>query len=253
MTIHDTPGMLTCPLCGGLKYVLALGSGNTFHGELWSDSQTYYPMLPSYSPIQKCSHCGHYYFFDCGHFDIVTMIVEGEYVRLEQPSFWDTLFNDGKIEEKPKKSPSRLKAEKELKRMNDEACRNGFGKLSYSELVEAEKDILKGRLSAKHKKDFLLTALYAFNDLVSCRHHTGYGLDLLDEHERTRAREYALMLIDCLGEEETLTAELYREIGAFDKSIDLCRKLAAKEKDRDFLQQIMERAERQDTLVFQLT
>lgn len=58
------PIVLICPDCGGKKEVLNLASGNTFHGTLWSDTRRIYPMLPEVSPIQKCPHCGRYYFME---------------------------------------------------------------------------------------------------------------------------------------------------------------------------------------------
>lgn len=54
--------ILVCPKCNGTKSVLNLISGNTFSATYWSDCKNFYPMLPEVSPIQKCQHCGTYYF-----------------------------------------------------------------------------------------------------------------------------------------------------------------------------------------------
>ena len=54
--------ILICPYCKGEKPVLQLMSGNTFGGTQWSDLKSEYPMLPRPSVIQKCPHCGKYYF-----------------------------------------------------------------------------------------------------------------------------------------------------------------------------------------------
>ncbi len=43
---------------------MTLISGNTFGGTVWSDTRRHYPMLPEVSPIQKCPHCGKYYFIE---------------------------------------------------------------------------------------------------------------------------------------------------------------------------------------------
>ncbi len=56
--------ILSCPYCGGTKEVMTLISGNTFGGTVWSDTRRHYPMLPEVSPIQKCPHCGKYYFIE---------------------------------------------------------------------------------------------------------------------------------------------------------------------------------------------
>ena len=62
-----TPGkarFMICPHCGGEKEVLSLMSANTFDGHQWSDTRSKYPMRPQLSFIQKCPHCGKYFFVD---------------------------------------------------------------------------------------------------------------------------------------------------------------------------------------------
>lgn len=64
--------MLKCAYCGGIKLVLSLVSGNTFDGCQWSDTKGDYPMLPHVSMVQRCPHCGKYFFTsECkaGHSD----------------------------------------------------------------------------------------------------------------------------------------------------------------------------------------
>ena len=62
--IPGPANILSCPYCGGTKRVMSLVSGNTFGGTVWSDTRRHYPMLPEVSPIQKCPHCGKYYFIE---------------------------------------------------------------------------------------------------------------------------------------------------------------------------------------------
>ncbi|MDE7347172.1 MAG: hypothetical protein K2N48_10605 [Muribaculaceae bacterium] len=62
--IPGPANILGCPYCGGTKEVMSLVSGNTFGGTVWSDTRRHYPMLPEVSPIQKCPHCGRYYFIE---------------------------------------------------------------------------------------------------------------------------------------------------------------------------------------------
>lgn len=62
--IPGPANILGCPYCGGTKEVMSLVSGNTFGGTVWSDTRRHYPMLPEVSPIQKCPHCGKYYFIE---------------------------------------------------------------------------------------------------------------------------------------------------------------------------------------------
>lgn len=62
--IPGPANILSCPFCGGTKEVMSLVSGNTFGATVWSDTRRHYPMLPEVSPIQKCPHCGKYYFIE---------------------------------------------------------------------------------------------------------------------------------------------------------------------------------------------
>ena len=54
--------IISCPHCGGEKEIMSLMSGNTFGAEQWSDAKFIAPILPQPSPVQKCPHCGKYYF-----------------------------------------------------------------------------------------------------------------------------------------------------------------------------------------------
>ena len=60
--LPSNPRALTCPKCRGQKDVLSLMSGNTFGATYWSDTKREAPMLPEVSVVQKCPHCGYYYF-----------------------------------------------------------------------------------------------------------------------------------------------------------------------------------------------
>ncbi|MDE6019360.1 MAG: hypothetical protein K2G85_11190 [Muribaculaceae bacterium] len=62
--IPGPANIIGCPFCGGKKELMSLVSGNTFGGTVWSDTRRHYPMLPEVSPIQKCPHCGKYFFME---------------------------------------------------------------------------------------------------------------------------------------------------------------------------------------------
>lgn len=53
--------IVACPRCGTLAKVFSLISGNTFHGEYWTDGKAFYPMLPSPPAITRCKGCDNYY------------------------------------------------------------------------------------------------------------------------------------------------------------------------------------------------
>lgn len=54
--------ILICPFCKGEKPVLEPLFGHSLGGTLWSDTKTIYPAMPEISPVQRCPHCGKYYF-----------------------------------------------------------------------------------------------------------------------------------------------------------------------------------------------
>jgi len=54
--------IVKCPYCGEEKELMTLISGNTCGAEYWSDNKRIAHMLPSISPVQKCTKCGKYYF-----------------------------------------------------------------------------------------------------------------------------------------------------------------------------------------------
>lgn len=60
--LPGNPRVLTCPKCKGQKEIMTLMSGNTFGATYWSDTKREAPMLPKVSAVQKCPHCGYYYF-----------------------------------------------------------------------------------------------------------------------------------------------------------------------------------------------
>lgn len=246
MTFSDIPGKFTCPFCGGEKYVMALASGNTFSGEVWSDSRHFYPMLPNYSPIQKCPHCSHYFFEDDGHFEMAsTVAVNGKQVKVEWPSRF--AWRRDKDEEITK-TPEMIEMEELRKRIHEQVRKNRFGDLSYQELAEAEKDVMVEGISDDQRREYLITFLYALNDSKYGRARS--GKEYISDYYQARFRTVALALIDLFGEEKTITAELWRELGDFDKSIELCHSLITAGTDVQVVMQIMERAKAKDPDAF---
>ncbi len=54
--------ILTCPHCGKTKEIMHLQSGNISERKCWSDTKLEARMRPEASIVQKCPHCGKYYF-----------------------------------------------------------------------------------------------------------------------------------------------------------------------------------------------
>ena len=62
MFIPALAKILICPFCKGEKPVLEPLFGHSLGGTLWSDTKTIYPAMPEISMVQRCPHCGKYYF-----------------------------------------------------------------------------------------------------------------------------------------------------------------------------------------------
>ena len=242
MTFSDDCTQLTCPHCGEPKYLLALASGNTFEGEIWSDSRQWYPMLLTPSSIQKCPHCSHYFFYDDGNpKEIVMEVWENAWVT------W-RLFRNGSREKQPERSPEQLAQLEKEQKIQDDARKNRFGDLAYKEIEEAKNDLIDENCTEEHRKRYLLSFLFAYNDAQYGRAHS--KKEDIPEYYQERFREVAKDLIDLFGEEKTLTAELWRELGNFEKSIELCQSLIENGKDVGVVKQILERAQNQDSDAF---
>ena len=266
MIIDDNPVMLTCPLCGGHKYIQCLASGNTLGGRLWSDTKTYYPMLRQPSPVQRCSHCGGYYFFGNGkpqEVDLQKMeshprrphgLLHVDWEALKKAALrkYDNEPEPEGAEVKPAEGSRELSEEEmKIQKIRDEAWSNGFGTLSLEEVAEAEPFIMQKDMPEHRKEGYEMMYIHAYNDVRYGRDGTSAGTpgEKCDE----LFRRHALSLIGELGEEETLTAELWRELGEFGRCIELCgRLLQTAGEEKEIVKQILARAEKGDSGVFEL-
>lgn len=222
---------LTCPHCGGYKYIESILSGNTFRGTVWSDSKKDYPMLPSTSPIQRCPKCGAYYFYE-----------EGKPVDMNENEFRKTLtgikLSETDIEKQYRKA---------LNEWSDEACNNGFGHLNEQESREAYESLYSESLSKQKKSNLLVTRLYAFND-----EYLRGGNTLLPDLQ-TVQEDFIFKIINLYPNDTIYIAELYREIGQFEKAIELLHEVITPKLDEqsaDAAKKILEHAEKQDRSVF---
>lgn len=222
---------LTCPHCGRDKHIDSIMGGNTFRGTAWSDSKKDYPMLPSISPIQRCPKCGAYFFCE----DVVPFVMTEEEFRKRLK---DINLSESEIEKR---------YSKEQKKWFKEADNNGFGHLNEQESREAYESLYSESLSKQKKTDLLLTRLYAFND-----EYLRNGNTLLPDLQ-TVQEDFIYKIMELFPNDTVLIAELYREIGQFDKAIELLRGAISSEQDEksvEVAKKILEHAESQDRSVF---
>lgn len=163
--------ILVCPYCHGEKQVLQLMSGNTIGGTQWSDLKSVFPMLPRPSDIQKCPHCGKYYFLS----------------SVETKEGYD------------------ISSEK--------------GNLSYEQIKEALKQFTKDSLSVENEIDLRLLFVHIYNDTYQRESVSGH--DTPGSADKELFTSQVLRLIEIWDIEPLIKAELYREIGEFDKCVQI--------------------------------
>lgn len=235
MIISDVPEGLTCPHCGEVKYILTLLSGNSLGGKIWSDSRRIYPMMLRPSSIQRCPHCGKYFhILDCSHkpADIPSHIFE-----LRKPE-----------ESQAEKTPEELARKQREEKIRQEGYDNRFGELNYMEFIEAEPYIVTENATQERIIDYKLLYIYAYNDAK-------YGRFISEREDipvfyQQKFKEFAMDVIESYGEDEILSAELWRELGRFEQCIRNCEHLLEIGVDEGVVKQIMEKAKNQDADAF---
>ena len=223
---------LACPHCGRYKCMESIMGGNTFCGTAWSDSKKEYPMLPSISPIQRCPKCGAYFFYEEG--------MLGE--LMDENEFKKTLEGINLSQTEIEKQ-----YDKALSKWFKEADNNGFGHLNEQESREAYESLYSESLSKHKKTDLLLTRLYAFND-----EYLRNGNTMLPDLQ-TVQEDFIYKIIELFPNDIVLIAELYREMGQFEKAIELLRGAIASDLDEkgvEVAKKVLEHAENQDRSVF---
>lgn len=216
------PCRLTCPHCGAYKYIESIASGNTFWAVIWSDSKRDYPMLPTPSPVQRCPHCGGYFFHDDG-----------------KPSFkeegalggaFSGIFGKG----------GRPRSRREIQQ---EAEENGFGHLTEKESAEAYAALYSDKLKEGKKVSLLQVRLFAFNNEYLRNE------DTLPDELLPVQREFVEKLQKICKKRTIFVAELYREMGDFEKAVGMLSSYAGGE-DAEVARMILERARAKDRTVF---
>lgn len=226
------PNRLTCPHCGGYKYIESILSGNTFAATYWSDGKNDYPMMPSSSPIQRCPKCGRYFFYDDGQ----SFMMNEEAVKALHKSN-DLIKLKTMLEE----------TEKSWRQIHKEADSNGFGHLSEQESMEAFRALYSESLSKERKAEVLMTRLWAFND----EYLRGYNT--LPPEFNVVQEEFTTKLLELFPGDRQFCAEMYREMGEFGKAIEILKDILADDNakhDPEITRKILERAEAQDRTVF---
>ena len=225
---------LTCPHCGGHKYIESIMSGNTFRGTMWSDGKKDYPMLPSPSPIQICPKCGKYYFYE-----------DGKPLSMDFEAFKNAIKDKSRLDDAEIEKQYRIA----LRSWDKEAGVNGFGLLNEQESREAYAFLYSDSLPEQRKANVLITRLFSFNDEYLRMNNT-----LPDELQETQ-EEFISKIISQFANEKLFVAELYREVGQFEKAKELLTSFLESDIDEhsaSAAKKILDYAEKQDRTVFVL-
>lgn len=211
--------IVKCPYCGAKKELMSLVSGNTLRAEYWSDNKMSAPMLPQVSIVQKCPKCGKYYLY---------------YKQKEEYG-------------------------------EDESFERGSD-LSYGEWKEAYHQFCQ-ESTTLDKSDWAnvrMGLIHAYNDLITGRNDyiPDDFRDMLLSRERPVDAFVASVIGDFVREYDwskeknpLLKAELCREAGQFDKSMETLQSIKREELDdyeRGMYDDIKMRVEQKDIKVFRI-
>ena len=228
MTIGP-PEQLTCPMCGKDKYILSILSGNTFNATYWSDSKRVFPMLKQPSPIQRCPHCGAYFFYQ----DSAPHTVK----PADSPKWQKETENGTTIS-------------KEWKKVLDEA--KDFGELSFRQINEAFDSLYSENLSDQKKDQLLAEWLFLFNDEYGGRLYPDQVIDI-PEPLMKKQNTVLRILIQKYEGNALFVAEMYRELGEFDKCVEFVTPfLNSGSYETDIARQFIDHAKEGDRKVFRI-
>ncbi len=95
-----------------------------------------------------------------------------------------------------------------------------------------------------------MTFIFAYNDARYGR--AGTPKQEIPANDQDLFRRIAFRLVHLQNGDTILAAELWRELGEFDKSAAICGRLFSAGENPDVVRQILERAERHGPEVFQI-
>ena len=240
------PTRLICPHCGKAKHILSIASGNTFGATHWSDTKHDYPMLKSPSAVQRCPHCGGYFFYDDANpVECDPDALSEKRSALDWESDWPGDAGNVTISEKKDKR-------REWDRWK-EASANHFGELTFEEM-DAAFGNLYASADVKRQQTLLFMWLFAFNDT--------YGGRLEEPAPKCpqgilERRKFVVgELCRRFEGASLLLAELHREMGDFEACIRIAGEPTpevAPVMAKIISEQIIAHAKERDTAVFELS
>ena len=238
-----TPGppcKLTCPHCGGHKHIMSIASGNTFGGTIWSDSKRDFPMLPQPSLIQYCPHCGHYFFYEDGN----AKAVPSE--QRTPKNLWRTKTD------KDEQFQADNAQSDEWKMIREETYTNRFGELSFEQVDAAYDELSSESLTDERLNQLLFLWLFIFNDVYGGRGRVE-SVPVLSPALVQKHAEVLQKLINLNEGNSLFVAEMYRELGNYQKCIELTTALIQANNDGAAVaKQFQQHAKMGDCKVFPL-
>ena len=127
-----------------------------------------------------------------------------------------------------------------------------FGNLSFEQANDAFDELYNSKLEEENKMQLLFLWLYKYNDKYGGREGENCP-ERCPESIAERRAAIVDTLLDSQADNVLLCAELHREIGEFDKCIELATPLAdGKDFSAEVARKFIEHAKMEDSKVFQL-
>lgn len=244
------PIKLTCPYCGSKKYIESLSSGNTIGGIVWSDTKHEYPMLQEPSPIQKCTSCCNYYFYEDSQPQSLLRRLLNRFDDYMQ-SLFDELEESEESVEEIDDDEEMLSPQKE-RMIHIDLLNNGFGGLSFEEMDAAYDSLYSDDLSQERKKVLLYMWLYAFNDKYNGRKNKS-DCSNVSSQLLNKQQSVILEIVSETNVSKVVYSELLREAGLFRESIAMIGDLTSlSDIEAVYACQILEHARMGDRGVFRI-
>lgn len=196
-----------CPTCGKYYKQNTLNSGNTGGATYWTDGRRQAPHLPEYPEIIECFSCNHIF-------------------RISKQSIIEEKTRQRSSIIKPIKYGKKAKLLKYNQNEHDgwkEATSLSSYKTSAKTFLKCIGNSLINNSEAYSEKELRILAWRRFNDKFRDRNQP------VPIQWAPEFRENAEKLIELLDETDTseamTKAEIFRELGEFNKSIDLLTKI----------------------------
>jgi len=229
--LPGTPETIKCPSCEAIQQRQTLMSGNTIGAIYYSDGEYYAPMLPEYPDYVKCPACGVL-------FKIVTAAIVKTMV-MGQDSYTESI---GENYNYPFVKP--LTEDEYIQAIN-----NGLYNTGKKGSKEWKEDLLSLRILLWRAMNHRIQETNTATTIVT-------GMEAADADTKStydkNCRQILLLLKEDSDTNRIMQAEIYRNLGDFDKCKTLLNEIKQPEKYKRYISSISAACEAKNTFTVEV-